>query len=573
MSKARAKELIDFSNRLFSHKQPLDSLNQEIAENIYPQRADFTSKFVRGEDFTAHLIDSYPSQLRQELGDSFSALLRAKDQQWFRATTQDDAVDAEPQNARYLEFMTSKIKSFLYDPRSQFIKATKQGDHDYASFGNAVISLEERRLPPPERSHLILRNYHLRDCAWLEDEITEIDRLDLKDSMSGRTMKRKFGEKKLHESVNKACKDEPHKNFDIRVVVMPSDEYDYIGPTAYSDIKTKKKQPFVRCYVDVSNMTLLREEGLIDFPFVVPRWHMVSGSQYAFSPAAMSALPDARMTQQLTWILLEAGEKAIEPPLIATEEAVKSVDIRSGKLSWVDAEYDEKLGEALRPIKIDGDINAGLALRQDVREILTRAFYADRIRLPDPTKEMTAYETSKRIEEHIRNLLPLFEPIEVEYNVRLLEKAFTQMANMGAFGGRDLIPDALSDEEITWSFQTPIQEASSRLMVERGQETMAIVAQAQQLGMIQASPVHGTLVVKDMIRGVNGPATWRKNEDEEEAEAEMIEAKSAIEGAANELATGAEVVSQVSDASMKAEAAMMPPEQRLALPSPQRQAA
>lgn len=572
MSKARAKELIDFSNKLFTHKMPINSLWQEIAENIYPQRADFTSRFVRGEDFTSHLIDSYPSQLRQELGDSFSALLRPKDRMWFRATTMDEEMDADPANARYLEFITKTMRSHLYDPRSGFIKTTKQADHDYATFGNAVFSLEEHRLPPPQRSHLLLRAYHLRDAAWLENEITEVDRLDLKDSMSGRAMKRKFGEGKLHETVKKACEDEPHKEFEIRVVVMPSDEYDYVDATKSAGGRAQTKLPFTRCYVDVSNQVVLREEGLIGFPYIVPRWHLVSGSQYAFSPAAMSALPDARMTQQLTWILLEAGEKAIEPPLIATEEAVKSVDVRAGKLSWVDFAYDEKLGEALRPIKIEGDIGAGLSLRQDVREILTRAFYADRIRLPDPQKEMTAYETSKRIEEHIRNLLPLFEPIEVEYNVRALESAFLQLSNMGRLGSAADIPDALSAEEITWSFESPIQEASNRLLVERGNETLQVVETAKQMGAIMVSPVHQDRIVKDMVRGINGPATWRKSREEEEAEETQQQLSLGLEKAVAQADQTAQIAGNVADASMKIGQAMQPTPP-LALPAPQRAAA
>lgn len=573
MSKARAKELVDFSNRLYTKKLPLHSLWQEIAENIYPQRADFTTQFVTGEDFTAHLIDSYPMQLRQELGDSFSALLRPKDRMWFKATTMDEERDSDPENARYLEFLTRTMKAYLYDPRSQFIKASKQGDHDYASFGNAVTSLEERRLPPPQRSHLILRNYHLRDCAWLEDDITEVDRLDIKDAMSGRTMKRKFGDKKLHETVKRACETEPHREFEIRCITMPSDEYDYIEPTAKSQGKKAPKLPFIRCYVDVTNMQLLREEPLIGFPYIVSRWHMVSGSQYAFSPAAMSALPDSRMTQQLTWILLEAGEKAIEPPLIATEEAVRQVDLRAGKLSWIDYNYDERLGEALRPIKIEGDINAGLALRQDVREILKRAFYADRIALPNPEREMTAYETAKRIEEHIRNLLPLFEPVEVEMNVRYLEACFLQMTNMQAFGGLEMAPGGLRGEEIAWSFETPIQEASSRLLVERGQETLARIGEAQQLGLISASPVHNDKVMKDVVRGINGPATWRKTEEEQAAEAEQMAAKQQLNSAAEQLGAGAEIVGALSDASMKAEQASIPYQQRLALPAPAKQPA
>jgi hypothetical protein len=37
---------------------------------------------------------------------------------------------------------------------------------------------------------------------------------------------------------------------------------------------------------------------------------------------------------------------------------------------------------------------------------------------------MTAYEVGQRIQEYIRGALPLFEPMEMEYNGALCERTF-----------------------------------------------------------------------------------------------------------------------------------------------------
>jgi hypothetical protein len=548
MSKTRAKDLTDLGDRLFEAKTNLDGLCQEIAEQIYPYRADFTGSYPDGVEYASHLDDSYPVLLHRELSNSISAMLRPRGKSWFRCTTLDEDMDADVSVSRYLEYVGKVMRSKLYDPRSKFIRATKEGDADYTAFGQCVISVEEAQ----NRDHLYLRSYHFRDCAWLENEIGEIDHLHRRDQMTARKMKLAFGEKNLHESIKRACEKEPNKEFPVRIIVMPAGEYDYSGGDKKSARgKSGKRLPFTVCYVDADNSKILREGGLPEFPYVVPRWQTISGSPYAFSPAAMTALPDARMAQQLARILLEAGEKAVDPPLIGVEEAVKEVNIAAGALSWIDYDYDEKLGEALRPLKIDGDMRTGFAMRQDLREMLAKAFYIDKLTLPEAGGDMTAYEVSRRLEEHVRNLLPIFEPIETEYNSRLLDKTFAVLRNMGAFDF-SAMPDELSGADMTWSFESPLQEATARLLVTKGQETLTTIAQAKEVGFIKVDPVYGEKIVKDMVRGINGPATWRKSAEEEAEEADALaqqqEAQARLAGLANTVSTGAQIAEQVGNA-------------------------
>ena len=54
------KDLYGVGNDLFGKKSPLQSLWQEIAENFYPERADFTLRRSIGTDFAANLMTSYP---------------------------------------------------------------------------------------------------------------------------------------------------------------------------------------------------------------------------------------------------------------------------------------------------------------------------------------------------------------------------------------------------------------------------------------------------------------------------------------------------------------------------------
>src|SRR5574342_733001 len=201
MSKARAQELIDYGNRLFSDKANLDSLNQEIAENVYPTRACFTREVNLGDNYADDLMDSYPALARRELGNAMSAVQRPKGKPWFAATTQDEILDNDPAVARFLEYITDIVRNGLYDPRSKMIGVTKEADHDYITFGQACMTLEESPDREHPREHLFMDLHHLSQVAWKENRVRVIDHIHAKDTMTPWQIVCDFGESNVAEPI------------------------------------------------------------------------------------------------------------------------------------------------------------------------------------------------------------------------------------------------------------------------------------------------------------------------------------------------------------------------------------
>lgn len=550
---SRAKELIDLGNRLFTKRAPMLSLWQEMAEHFYPERADFTDQFVIGEDFARHQEDSYPTILRRELGNNISSMLRPRDRQWFKTTTLDDDRDEDPNNAAYLEYVVTKMRRLMYDSRTQLVRATKAADNDFITFGQAVISATES----PQRNHLFYKCFHLRDCVWLENAIGEVDHLHRKDYMTAREMIGYFGEKNLDRRIMQAAKREPGKEFEVRCIVMPISEYDMIRKQAERMGKPKPK--YVVVYIDVGNCKIITEGVYKEFPYIVPRWHTIPGFQYAYSPASSVALPDARMMQQMARIILEAGEKAVDPPIVAVEEAVREVNIQAGAITWTDNVFDGKLKEAVQPIQIDADMTVAFAMRTDMREMMQKAWFIDKLQMPVPegADQMTAREVSIRQQEFIRNLLPLFEPIEVEYNTKLLDKSFMLLRGMGFFPPEE-VPEGLSGADIQWQFESPVQEGAQRIKTSQFQETMELIAMGAQMGL-QAPPIDLQAALLDAIRGTSAPGDWFKSDEQLEKENQEAEQQKQFVQTTQQIQELAGTVGMAADASSAVSAAMQPP--------------
>ncbi len=245
----------------------------------------------------------------------------------------------------------------------------------------------------------------------------------------------------------------------------------------------------------------------------------------------------------MTYTLLEAGEKVVNPPMVATEQAVRSdVDIRAGQITWVDMEYDQRSGAALEALTQD---SRGMPLSQemqkDSRALINQCFYLNRLTMPQRGPEMTAYEVGQRVQEYIRDALPLFEPMEAEYT-------FGCMLDAGGFGAIMDIPRTIRMAgDIDFRYSSPLHDAIEEQKGHKFLEVGQMLAQAVAMDKNAAAVVDVVKAFRDAIEGVGCPASWTRTESEAQAMiaseaskqqvAELLANMQAGAGASKDLAT------------------------------------
>jgi hypothetical protein len=490
-------------DELFGKRLPLLSLWQELAEHFYPERADFTTCRNLGEDMAAHLMTSAPVLARRDLGNAFGAVLRPSAQEWFHLTTNDpEREDVEAK--RWLEDTAKFMRRAMYDRKSLFARATKEADHDFAVFGQAVLSTELNG----RGDGLLYRCWHLRDVAWAEGPEGTVDTVHRNWKPTIDTLVRLFP-KTVHARVRERHEKKPFDEIQVRHIVVPVERYQ--GPL-------KLRTPFVGVFLDCENEHELEAVGLWTMPYQIPRWQTVSGSQYAHSPAAVASLPDGRLIQAMTRVVLTAGEKAVDPPMVAVKEAIRNdVAIYPGGITWVDSEYDERLGEVLRPLSQDrSGLGFGLDLVQDIRAQLQEAWYLSKLNLP-PTggPNMTAYEVGQRVQEFIRNALPLFEPMESEYNGPLCDATFELLLRHVPQLGRS-IPPSLQGADLQFTFESPLRDAVEKAKIGQFMEVQQILSAAAAVDQSVLYHVDTPKAARDVLAAA-GPVRWLRTEAEAEA--------------------------------------------------------
>lgn len=517
----RGRDIVKLGNSLFDKKREVDSLWQEIALNFYPERADFTTKRNMGDEYADHLFTSFPVQARRELGNMLSAGLRPRSQKWFSLHVDDEEVDEGAAERQWLERISDIQWRAMYDPAANFVRSTKQADHDFVTFGNAVLKIGMNKT----RDTLLFNNYHLRDNVWTENAEGRIDVNHRNWEPTARQLVAYFGDK-CSSDVKRAAQKDPEKTFKCRHVVMPERMYELKDG--------KRKYPFTSFYVECDSETTLEEVGLNYFCYVIPRWHTIDGSPFAVSMATSILIPDGRTMQVVIRTLREASEKYADPPMIAIGDAIRGdIALYAGGVTTADAEYDERLGEVLRPITQNSSgmppaFEVAAALREDIRA----GFFLDKLQLPEVGKDMTAFEVQRRLEEHIRGQAPIYEPIEQDYNDPVCETVFQVLRDGGAFPVNEM-PESLDGMRTHFSFRSPLADMAEAREAESYIDVVnRILAPAAQIDPAQLENADFTAATRDAMRSLGWRAKWFKPEKAVQAkQIEMAKAAQMQQGA------------------------------------------
>lgn len=493
-------QLLGLSNQLFKQQRPMLSLYQTLADHFYPERADFTITRNVGSEFADMLVDSYPVIVRRDLGDSFSSMLR--DGQWFNLKVEG----ADHAGTMWLEEATrTQFRHMNY--RSAGLKrATKQGDHDFATFGQCALSVELNK----KLNGVLIRNWHLRDMAWTEDESGQVGDVSRRWKPTNAELMSTFGKDKVHQKVVEGMREQPYATVDVRHIVISTEVY---GRSDFDQYQ------YVSVFIDSTNGHIIETKPLNTKYYVIPRFQTIAGSPYAYSPATVAGLPDSRCLQAMTHTLLEAGERYARPPVVATMKAVRSdVDLRGDGITWVDNDYDEKLGASLRPVfQNSGGFPIGLEMRSEIKRILSSAFYLDKIVIPPNDHEVTATEFLERIKQYRRQALPLFAPVEDDYNGQLCELVFDTMMGANLFGSPYDIPPSLQGQDVDFKFESPLTASDEERKVNQFRQTAQLLAEAAQFDQGAPAVLNFDEALRDAISGTGSPAFWL-NDPEQVAE-------------------------------------------------------
>jgi hypothetical protein len=307
---------------------------------------------------------------------------------------------------------------------------------------------------------------------------------------------------------------------------------------------------FKSCVIDVKHEHKVSEAGFEEFPVAVPRWDTTPDETYGRSPGMM-ALPDSKTLQAMGKTLLIAGQKAVDPPTWAYNDAVVS-PIRTfpgGHISLSSEGIGSISGPPIGVLEMGKNMPLGLDMQKAVRQQVEAAFFKNLFTLPDDTRLRTATEILARKEEYQRTIGPVFGRLEADYIGAVVERVFNVMYRAGQFPPFPELPDDM-EVKLVFQYLSPIQQARKQTELASLGTAFEVLAPLMEIDPTIADNIDGDEIVRDLPEAGGWPQKWLKTKDRVEElraqrqqaqEAQMaVEAAKPVAGAVKDLAGAAE---------------------------------
>jgi hypothetical protein len=540
---SKITDLLDLSKRMDERKAPWLEYWQQLGDILLPNKADFTRAARTARARTDIIYDGTPRLAAQSLANTVDGLTMPKTNRWFWLTMDDPEIAELDEVKFWLDDTAERMWAAVYRKAARFIQRTAETTTSLVVFGTAAMFIGERR----DMSGLMFKSFHLRDFAIDENADGQTDRFKVDEHLKPSQAIGKWGEENMHPEVMKLAKDSKHANTDLcfTQIILPSDDYD-------ADKLDTRGMPFKSCVIDVKHEHEVTRSGFHEFPVAIPRWETAPDELYGRSPGMM-ALPDAKTLQAMGKTLLIAGQKAVDPPTWAYNEAVISpIRTYPGGHITLDGTAAQSLGGGapIGVLEMGKNMPLGLDMQVAVRQQVEAAFFKNLFTLPDDTRMRTATEILARKEEYQRTIGPVFGRMESDYVGFIVERVFNIMHRAGQFLPFPELPD---DREVRLRFEylSPIQQARKQTeLAAFGQSLMVL----EPLAAVQPEILDnfdGDEIARDLPMAGGFTQKWlrpkeqveeRRAQRAQQAElAQAAEAAPGVAGAVKDLASAGDI--------------------------------
>jgi hypothetical protein len=438
---------------LWNERSSFDSHWQEIADNLLPRASRFTlAKRNKGERVWNNIYDSTGTKALRVLAAGLMAGMTSPARPWFRLATSDPDLMESAAVKEWL-FATTTLMRDIF-ARSNTYRALHSLYEELGAFGTAA-SLVVDDFKTIQHVHTLT----VGEYAIATDYKGEVNTLYREMQMTTSALVQEFGIENVSDTVRTMFN---AGNLDAWIPV-----YHTVEPRYARDVtkKDNRNMPFASCYFEAGSESskVLRESGFADFPVLAPRWAVVSGDVYGYSPG-MEALGDIKQLQHEQLRKAEAIDYKTKPPVQApTNYKNGGLDLLPGGVSFVDSASPS--GGVRTAFEVNLDMSHLLEDIQDVRGRINSAFYADLfLMLANDTRSgITATEVAERHEEKLLMLGPVLERLHNELLSPMIDITFNKMVKAGVLPPP---PPELQGDNLNVEFVSTLAQAQRAVAVD-----------------------------------------------------------------------------------------------------------
>jgi hypothetical protein len=389
---------------------------QEIAERVLPQMSDFTSKRSPGEKRTEYMYDATAALAAQKAVSAISAFAWPSNQRYQKLTTDNPALNKSNRVKTYFDEVTDRLFRARYSPRAAFESQMGEAGMQFMVFGTGLVFIDDNI-----GTALRYKAMHLAQTYLTESAGGTVDTIYRCWSWSLRQIEQRWPGK-LPPDLAAKLQQYPDHEVEVAHCVMPRTDYDpgWLGYRGW---------PWASVYFLPGQRSVLDEGGYRSWPFAVMRYMTSTGEVYGRSPAWL-ALTNIKVLNTMKRSILQAAQKAVDPPLLASEDGVLGAFSQvPGALNFGGLGSNGE--ELVKPLHTGAKVELGLEMMDKEREIIGSAFLMDVFRVLIENPQMTATQTLELLNERATIMSPIVGRIESEGLGPMTEREIEILATAG----------------------------------------------------------------------------------------------------------------------------------------------
>jgi hypothetical protein len=372
---------------LYSQQANFRMLWNSIAQYVMPAWDNFIGEFSEGVIRTTRLFDATAVSANERFAAAMEQMLTPRTQMWHDIVPASEELKEDEEVQAYCAQVRKILFAARYRPNANYASQTDECYMSLGAFGNNALLVDELL-----GKHLIYRSIPLNEIVWALDPAGMVDTVYRKFRYSAKQCVQKWGEKKLTEKIRRAYQLSPFTEFEILHCVRPNQERTR-GAIGY------KGMSYESWYIVPDERHTIDRNGYRTFPYAIGRYRMAPREHYGRSPAAV-AYPAIRTLNEQKKTALRAGQKAVDPPLLLSEEgALTGFNLRGGALNYGALSSDGT--PLVQPLKIAdaGSFQIGKELMDMEASAINDAFLTSLFQILVQNPDMTATEALIRAQE------------------------------------------------------------------------------------------------------------------------------------------------------------------------------
>ena len=427
------------------------------------------------------VFDSTARWARHQLASALQSLLINPQTLWFSIALEDDPStqkenierpfsDLEPENdeTRLWCYDTeNSIRSLFSSAHTNFYGQIHEFFLNLVSYGTAIFYIQES---PNIKYGCYFKNIDVKECYFNDNDIGTVDEIY-------RFFQMTYAQAAFHfpkeQFFAQNAERDPNGKTDILHVCLPANNNKNTAE------KSQKNKRYDSVYLSMEKRTLLAENTLDYFPFMVTRWTKQADSAYGFSPA-MQVMPEIALLNGIRKGMIIGMHRHLDPPILMPKEGYQlPVHNLPGSINF----YRNGIQDKIQPLLFNTEHDLPVYNQVgDCKEAILKAFHLDLFHMPKEDKEMTASEAMIRNEEQMRRFGAIIGRIETELlNPMIINVYYI----LNKYGRIQPITQDGSQANISLEYRSPLAKAQKASLYSSVEDMLGFI---QRSGIANIKP-------------------------------------------------------------------------------------